>query len=309
MLMYLSVTQGLLVLTLAIFYIVRPSLAYGITLYPAWIFGIILFIPALNFLRRKKLFLAHCLLLSPLFFVFSEEPRSLLRGIIPRREGSFRVVSLNCAGGEVSAAEEALSSNPDLVLLQESPNSKDIETLRQKHGYEAVVGLDGTILAKGTLTRVPLPKSVSNFSAAIWTPPSSKTEIFVVSLRMQPPIFRLDFMSRKTWELYRENKENRMVEMKEIGDLIQPLIQDRPLVIGGDFNTSPDKVIAEPLNALAEDTFAKVGTGWGGTGTNDYPVVRFDQIWLSKGLIPRTAWVQKTVNSDHRMVLASFDIQ
>ena len=61
--------------------------------------------------------------------VFVEEPRSLCRsvlfckgwGTITKKENAIRVISLNCAGGNLKAAEEVIRYKPDIVLLQESP--------------------------------------------------------------------------------------------------------------------------------------------------------------------------------------------
>ena len=66
--------------------------------------------------------------------VFSEETLSLSRSLLPapELEGSFAVVSLNCAGGSERAAREVARHRPELVLYQERPGTPDLAEIARE---------------------------------------------------------------------------------------------------------------------------------------------------------------------------------
>lgn len=106
----------------------RPDACAALTVWPPWLYllpgAILLYVASRKKCPRNVLivgilfFVAYCL-------IFCEEPRSLLFGPIRNYFASspgdqrLRVVSLNCAAGSMDAAEEVLSYQPDIVLLQE----------------------------------------------------------------------------------------------------------------------------------------------------------------------------------------------
>jgi len=51
------------------------------------------------------------------------------------------------------------------------------------------------------------------------------------------------------------------------------------------------------------------GIGWGSTGTNHYPLFRVDQIWVSRHFRAESVTAQKTIHSDHRMVLCDLIVE
>lgn len=83
----------------------------------------------------------------------------------------------------------------------------------------------------------------------------------------------------------------------------------RPVIVGGDFNAPPDDAALFPLRKRLFDTFRKSGRGWGNTGTNAYPLFRVDQIWASQHFRPESVRAQKTIHSDHRMVICDLVLE
>ena len=75
------------------------------------------------------------------------------------------------------------------------------------------------------------------------------------------------------------------------------------LIVGGDFKSPPYDDALAPLRDRLFDAFRKAGHGRGATGTNDYPLFRVDQIWVSQGFRPESVTAQNTMYSDHRMVV------
>jgi endonuclease/exonuclease/phosphatase (EEP) superfamily protein YafD len=76
-----------------------------------------------------------------------------------------------------------------------------------------------------------------------------------------------------------------------------------PVLVGGDFNTTGLDTALDALRPTLTDAFAGHGTGWGATGTNDWPLFRVDQIWTDARLVPTRVYAEKTTSSDHRMVI------
>jgi len=77
-----------------------------------------------------------------------------------------------------------------------------------------------------------------------------------------------------------------------------------PVVVGGDFNSTPDNPVLAPLPAAGlHDAWTECGSGPGLTYPADNPVKRIDYLWLSPGLHCASAEVIDTRISDHRPLL------
>ena len=206
------------------------------------------------------------------------------------------------------AAEEVIALKPDLVLFQESPSRRDlVQVAKELFGPTAGVvwGPDASIIARGSLTARALPRTVSNFAAASWSPEKGKM-IDVVSLRLAPPVMRIDLYSWSAWTDFASNREARAKETKEIADILTELRLD-PQVLGGDFNSPPDRRALGYLTAGKLDAFKEAGVGLGATCVNPMPcIVRIDQIWSGSKIKPVRARVVKTEHSDHRMLVADY---
>jgi len=289
-------------------YGVRFDQTYAAAAWPASIGAIVGFL--LSILSKKwrlGLIVAWC----GFAILFVDEALSLPRMLLPVPNHDFRVVSLNCAGGSLEAAYEVANVKPDLVLLQESPSEEDLRklTLRlygDKGSY--LKGPDASIVANGKLTQEPMSIRVSDFIAAIWTPPSGQS-VKVVSLRLTPPTMRVDLYNPDAWSEFAANRKSRREEVAEIAATLKK-VGFTPDIIGGDFNSPPDRAVFASLVQGLDDSFANVGRGYGATCVNPYPcVVRIDQIWAGRSAEAKRAWVDKTENSDHRMLVADFKWQ
>jgi len=298
------VSVGMLAI-LTVLYAARPDATTAITVWPAWV-GMLLGIGVALFARQHLRWLAPLWLVFGLVFV--EEFQSVPRGVLPAQPRDFRVVSLNCAGGSVLAAGEVRALRPDLVLLQESPSKPDLEKLaRELFGEGAVVawGPDATILGPKGLVPFARPRKVSNFVAARWEAAPGRV-LDVVSLRLMPPVLRFDLYSPAAWQDYAQSRALRGEEMTEIWRQASQMGAN-PDLIGGDFNTPPDGAIQKGLTADMDDAFRLAGVGLGATCVNPYPcIVRIDQIWSSPRVQCVRAWVVRTENSDHRMLVADY---
>lgn len=248
---------------------------------------------------------------------FADEPRGALRvlAIAPMSAkpaaNTWRVVSLNCAGGDPNAMREVVALAPDVVLLQESPSRADVEKLARKMWGENggfVSSLDASILARGKVKEIVLPpEERAHFVAARITTTSGK-ELDVVSLRLLPAVFRLDFWSRECRLAQSENRRARRAMLQTIMRRVNSFASTRALILGGDFNAPQHDAVFRELSPQMHEAFAQSGRGFGNTITNDFPVLRIDQIWL-RGCDATATELRRTQYSDHRLVVCDVTLR
>ena len=128
-------------------------------------------------------------------------------------------------------------------------------------------------------------------------------EVAVVSLRLLPAPFRLDFWSPQCWKDYADNRRKRRRELEAILQETDAVPASLPLIVGGDFNVPSADGVLRLLEPRLHDTFLEGGRGWGHTALNKFPVFRVDQIWASGGFRAVSVAARKTRHSDHRMVI------
>jgi vancomycin resistance protein VanJ len=211
--------------------------------------------------------------------------------------GTWRVVSLNCAGGDPKAAEEVRAWKPDVVLLQEIPSPESVRALAEKlYGSRdaCVLGLDTAVLSPN-LKAVPLPRELQRYAVIVQTPQGT-----IASVRLTPSILRVDFWSPECWKAHTENRQARRAELRAVAELLPA---EEALLVGGDLNAPAGDGIFSELSALKlQDAWPLAGLGWGNTIANDLPIHRIDQLWLRE-YNPQALIAVKTQNSDHRMLI------
>lgn len=85
----------------------------------------------------------------------------------------------------------------------------------------------------------------------------------------------------------------------KLADIVSDL-NDRPVIIVGDFNTPDDSVWFEPLRQQARSGIRSAGSGYAATWPNPLPVLALDQLWFNRHcniFSCRAGW---TALSDHR---------
>ena len=290
----------------------QPDWLAPVTLVPAWCWLVPAFaLTAYGSSRRHKLSSLVVLALWTAYaVVLVEEARSLVRGTkwptaewkAARERGhGIRVVSLNCAANSRAAAEVA-KWEPHIVLLQESPSREHLARLsRELFGADGTFlsGGDTSIVARGQIRPRHVDRSSHFVHATVVLSTALKAD--VISVRLNPPVFRLDFWMPGFWI---DHRNNRIRHRRQILDIMRR-IQTIPthLIVGGDFNAPPGDAALAPLEERLCDTFRKAGHGWGNTGTNRFPLFRVDQIWVSQHFRAESVTAQKTIYSDHRMVV------
>lgn len=241
-------------------------------------------------------------------FVFVEEFVSVPLAALPSKPKTIRIISLNCSGGTLQAAEDSAKLKPDLLLLQESPGKLELDAFAKRvFGPDgvAIVGPDAAIVGKGIL-QVPTERHVSNFVVARWNFRTGEP-LNIVSLRLQPPTLRFDLYDPGAWKEFSDAQANRVKEMADIRAELQR-IGISPDLIAGDFNAPPNLTSGSVLVKGLSDAFKSSGVGFGATCVSPMPcIVRIDQIWTSQVFKSVRTWRQFTANSDHMMLVADFE--
>ena len=245
--------------------------------------------------------------------VFVEEAHSLINlGSRPAAEWkaarergrAIRVVSLNCYVANPRSAAEIADFEPDIVLLQESPSREHLQHLAQElFGPDGTFlwGGDTSILARGQIQPGRVDPTSHFVHATVELPTGINVD--VISVRLNPPVFRLDFWALGFWTDHRNNRVKHRRQILDVMQCVQGIPHSARLIVGGDFNAPPRDAALIPLRQRLFDTFTEAGRGWGNTGTNDYPLFRIDQIWVSRSFSAESVTAEKTIHSDHRMVV------
>jgi len=301
-----------LFIAISLCYYFRPDSCAAITFFPTWLWaaiGLALALPLL-FLGRK-IFLAAIAAWLLFTFVFAEEPICLVRQLFlpsatSKKAGTLRVVSLNCAGGNPQAAEEVVPYQPDIVLLQEAPSKKDVESLGQRlFGDEAALAwnFDPVIIAHGHLQQRSLPRLRSLIMTEAYVTMPNGLAVEVISLRLTPPSIGLNIFSPSNWKEHTNTRKLRRAQVASVVEQISAISHGTPVILGGDFNAPAGDAAVALLEPYLCDTVKQAGIGWPNTAINTLPLQRIDQIWTSKHFKVVSVWAAKTKNSDHRLVV------
>jgi len=283
-----------------------------LTLYPFWLWAVLGGIVGLAAWRLSGN--RHRLLLVPLIWAvtslcFADCLPQVFRGgpsgdnVMPTIR--VRVITLNCSGS-AAAASEALTLNPDLVLLQEIPPTNElVRVARECLGDDAqlVAGFDCAIVARLPLRAVDGSFPPQHVQAVVELP-LGRTAL-VTSLRLLPPEGRMDLWNPAAWSA---STRNRRLRRQQLQHALERDAQhaNSAEILGGDFNAPPNDAVFRLLDQF-RDAFKESGHGWGNTALNRIPIARPDQIWF-KQLRATSAHAVATRHSDHRMVVVDIEL-
>jgi hypothetical protein len=310
-------SSALLCLTASIAYWFQPDSWAALLLCPRWlwlVFGLALAL--LGWTRRRKMAASAAAILWVAYaVVFVEEVTSLARlqqWPLPEWEAgresgtAIRVVSLNCSGGDEDAAVEVSKFKPDVVLFQESPVRTKLRDMAQNlvgPEAEALCGPDVSIVVRGRITPVPLPRPWDIPFAHARVELASGLSMEVIVVRLQPYDVRADFWSSDCRRKQYAVRQHQRRQIEWLSQQMRSIPPDVPLIVGGDFNQPGRDLSLRLLRPRLRDAYCEGGSGWGNTLDNDIPFLRIDQVWHSQHFRAASVVARRTVHSDHRMVV------
>lgn len=219
------------------------------------------------------------------------------------RGDGIRVVSANCGGGAVEALEEALSYEPDVLLLQEAPPDRSVRlVLEERPEYSLVPSFETAILARGDARPILTATHDHSFTAAEVTVQGRRIQ--VVNAHLSLPYLLPWLWSPSAWRSARRTSEGRIGEVAAVAACIAALDPAAPVVVGGDWNSPPGDPVLDALPPGLRDSFREAGIGLGATIVNDMPVSRIDHVYIDEHLRAVAVVARRTAHSDHRFVVA-----
>ncbi len=252
-----------------------------------------------------------------LFFVFlasgvgfAEETRSLLREFFASLEArppaepepaSLRFATVRC-GGEEAPLSGLAAVRPDVVVVQEAPEWAALEALAREiwEGGRSVT-LAGGLAILGAGETVATLEEPGALHVRLRRDDGLVLDITNLDLPGCRP--RRDMWRPPVWtELVEARIETRRLVRAHLGENPISLEKVHRIVCGG-FGTPPGDDVFRPLeNSGMLDTFASSGRGWGNTHPAEFPLVRLDQIWVSRNLEPVVSTVAG--GPGHRIVVS-----
>ncbi len=298
-------------LGLGAIYWFQPDWAAALTIFPAWLWPLLGFGSLYLWWRSASWHVALVGLVAWLGFclVSVDELPGLLRTLSrPPAGASLRIITINCAGGNLDVIEEALEQQPDVLLIQESPGREELEQLAAARGLEVVCGPDASVMGRGKIEQLLQAGLEQTYSVRCLVILPEGQRLEVISLRLFPATYRFDLWNPFCWRDQLRSRRGRRKQLELPLELPAVRPASASLIIGGDFNAPARDAIFRLMPEGLQDAFAVAGRGWGDTIISDFPVHRIDAIWASKALEPVNCTAVELPSSDHRMVVADFTV-
>jgi endonuclease/exonuclease/phosphatase (EEP) superfamily protein YafD len=245
-----------------------------------------------------------------------DAPQSLIRTVLPtnmtgekrpEQGASIRIVSLNCLH-KISAVKEIRSLEPDVVLTQESPDRKSMQSLLDTDyaGYQLLWSPDTAMLVRGSVVPIDVPRPLTRQYVLAAVSLENGSQFNVASIRLIPSPLRFDIWNPSAWQQFADNRRMRRQQLTAIYQQVASATSPGPTILGGDFNAPARDAIFEILKPDLRDGWPAAGRSWGKTIVNNAPVHRIDQIWISPQFAAESVTAKKSINSDHRMVIGDY---
>lgn len=280
----------LLPMGLILLYSIRPDWATALTVFPSWVWLVfsIIYIRKLHLLSCKMWFL-----LWSLFIFLHVEEISVFRVFRDiSNPKTISIVSVN-ASSSIESIQPFINKSTDIILLQESPSKVKLASMLASHPeYQMLYGVDTSLITRGKISLIEKDNYYTFGVVSI-----NKVDYQVVSLRLKTSNPRFDLWNIDCWL---SQQKIRQFQRKQLTKINSKLNYSLPTIIGGDFNVPQQDKIFSLLEDRLHDSFTQCGVGLGNTILSDLPVLRVDQIWLSKQLKCVNGLTQTIASSDHR---------
>jgi len=237
-----------------------------------------------------------------------------------KSQSHLRLISWNVNSGwagEKKAFFERLEDlAPDICFFQETPDSsQSIQDSDLRGAWQGWHWID--IGDCGILSRYPMRRLDSQKVGGWEEPltvafdlPNSATLVGVNVRLMLPSLILNPLNSRNRRQLVQDHK-NRIGQFPKLKSLLEKTMEHEGTnlaILAGDFNSPSRRKSLKPLKEILADVWPIAGRGWGGTITQDFPVSRIDQCWVSPNIRPISACVLPGEPSDHNLLLVDLSL-
>ena len=306
----------------------QPDAVAAFTVFPIWLWGALgLCLAGLAFIGfRTPLSLVVCALWGLTILLAADEARVLAHLGVPAPapgpaepvEGRkpIRVITLNVADFRHGDPFSALAAwHPDLVLLQEDFKNRSADLAERLFSGS---GHHRTHHGNAIVSRWPITREVRNndkdlrfvhFNATIQLPDG--TPIDLVNIHLTSAATDLRLWAPDCWREHRENRRQRRFEIRSVLRVLKETtpFPARPVIVAGDFNAPATDPLRLHLEPRFRDAFLEAGTGWGNTYHRRVPILRIDQVHVTRHFKPARCQAVTTRHSDHRFVVADLVLE
>jgi len=251
----------------------------------------------------------------------------LLAAPILRAADPVRILVLNMHAGKDASGKSNLDGiaslvkdqRPDLVLLQEvdrgtarSGKVDQVAELEKSTNYQSAFSPSLYHYDGGEYGIALLARGIIGYRATMPLP------VFPVQARAggshEPRVALVAILQvrSQTWRAINTHLDpsedgGRAQEIAGLVNVIHDQqVAGTALVVGGDFNSTPDDPVLQPIpRAGLHDAWTECGSGDGFTYPADKPAKRIDYLWMSEGMHCASAEVLDTQISDHRPLLVT----
>ena len=238
----------------------------------------------------------------------------------PTAAHTFRVMTYNIRHGEgldgkvdlLRVAELIKREGADLVALQEV--DKGVERTARRDFPDELAALTGLTCVfsnnyhfqggeygNAVLTRFPVKRWTNTHFKKVNETEQRGILQLLLDVRGREIVFMATHID------HRADDAARWSNVGEIEGLLRQY-RGRPIIICGDFNSTPDSRVCRRLSETMDDTWALAGQGDGFTIPAEKPRKRIDYIWISKdkSLESLKVWVPPSDASDHLPLISEF---
>ena len=284
-----------------------------------WFVPLLLLLPIALLLRARQALVMLFILLLPALYLFGAEyvPHFWLN--VPEDARSIRVLSFNMLSSNVAydaVIELIREQEPDIIAMQELSVGMSIalnENLADIYPYQEVYAWNDP-RGMGIWSRYPLTEGPWRTDHA-W---ERWVHSAIVDIEGQP-LFLFNVHLWPTGTLDKEQFARALMIQEEQAQELNTLISESeiPVLVVGDFNSSPTNETHAILDQELDDAWRQVGFGPGFTfpapGTFNSWVPRFlriDYFWTKGSITPLKVQVlSQSAGSDHLPLLGEFAIE
>lgn len=226
---------------------------------------------------------------------------------------ALRVVTWNLSGqswASPAVCKKLAPLDPDLCFFQETRDDESAEDDGRPTMWRGWHWLDGGDC--GLLSRLPV-RALPTKRIGPWSPPQMALvnlgegrELLAINVRLMLPSLVLNPLTRRNRTRLSEDHQARKSQYPALAGLIEETQAEHAVddaLLAGDFNTSASRYSLRPLRQWLTDAWRIKGRGWGRTMTNEFPVARIDQVWITPGIEAIDGRVVEGSPSDHRLVV------
>jgi endonuclease/exonuclease/phosphatase family metal-dependent hydrolase len=236
---------------------------------------------------------------------------------------TLRVMSYNIHHGEgldkkidlERIAKLIIDAKADLVALQEvdrgvaRSNLLDIpvelaKLTGLKPYFEKNIPYKGGEYGNAILTRFPIKSAKNTHYKMLRTGEQRGV------LQLMLDVHGRDVLFLNTHIDYRPDDAERILNVEEMKQIVAAAGPRTPVILCGDFNSTPDSRTYGNVKAFLADTWERVGKGDGLSFPASTPVKRIDYIWITPETIaPMKMEVLRSEASDHLPVVAELRLK